>query len=112
MESTIRTKGAGDSPEGRYANYFEIGHNAFEFILDFGQAYCEEPETRTLIHSRIVISPVYVRMFLEVLQQSVRQHGQRFGPILEEPAERAKDAAKGREPDTARVLKIIPGKII
>lgn len=25
--------------EGRYANYFKVGHNAFEFVLDFGQFY-------------------------------------------------------------------------
>jgi len=23
--------------EGRYANYFQVGHNAVEFVLDFGQ---------------------------------------------------------------------------
>ena len=28
--------------EGRYANYFKVGYNAFEFVLDFGQYY---PET-------------------------------------------------------------------
>jgi hypothetical protein len=28
-----------EPPEGRYANYFQIGHNAFEFIIDFGQGY-------------------------------------------------------------------------
>ena len=25
--------------EGRYANYFKVGYNAFEFLLDFGQSY-------------------------------------------------------------------------
>ena len=23
--------------EGKYANYFEVGHNQFEFYVDFGQ---------------------------------------------------------------------------
>ena len=28
--------------EGRYANYFKVGHNAFEFLLDFGQLARED----------------------------------------------------------------------
>lgn len=28
--------------EGRYANTFKVGHNAFEFLVDFGQV---DPET-------------------------------------------------------------------
>lgn len=30
--------------EGRYPNYFKIGHNNFEFVLDIDQFY---PETNT-----------------------------------------------------------------
>ena len=33
-----------EEPIARYANYFEIGHNAAEFILDFGQAYSTAKE--------------------------------------------------------------------
>jgi hypothetical protein len=32
--------------EGRYANYFKVGHNAFEFLLDFGQLYAESREAQ------------------------------------------------------------------
>ena len=27
--------------EGRYSNYFKVGHNAFEFVIDFSQFYTE-----------------------------------------------------------------------
>jgi hypothetical protein len=30
--------------EGRYVNYFEIGHNEIEFVPDFGQLYSEAKE--------------------------------------------------------------------
>src|SRR5690349_1006835 len=32
--------------DGRYSNYLTIGHNAFEFLFDFGQFYIgsEEPD--------------------------------------------------------------------
>ena len=35
--------------EGRYANLFHVGHNAFEFLLEFGQ------QDRG-IHTRIYVS--------------------------------------------------------
>ena len=28
-----------DKLEGRYANYFKVGHNEFEFVMEFGQFY-------------------------------------------------------------------------
>jgi hypothetical protein len=30
--------------KGRYANALQVGHNAFEFVLDFGQDYQEDQE--------------------------------------------------------------------
>ena len=37
--------------EGKYANYFKVGHNAFEFVLDFGQYYPANGEAQ--FHTRI-----------------------------------------------------------
>ncbi|QTA90167.1 DUF3467 domain-containing protein [Desulfonema magnum] len=67
--------------EGRYANYFKVGHNASEFLFDFGQFYSENGEGD--IYIRIVTSPVYAKSFLEVLRQSVEQYERSFGRILE-----------------------------
>ncbi len=60
------------SLEGKYANYFKIGHNSFEFVMDFGQAYDEDQEPQ--LHTRIIASPVYAKAFLETLQDSVEQY--------------------------------------
>ena len=68
--------------EGRYANYFEIGYNAFEFIFDFGQRYSEGGNAKT--HMRIVTSPVYAKAFLETLRDSVSKYEQLFGAIEKE----------------------------
>jgi hypothetical protein len=65
--------------EGRYANYFQVGHNAFEFLLDFGQAYSEGKQER--FHTRIVTSPPYAKELLKVLAGSIRQYEQTFGLI-------------------------------
>lgn len=65
--------------EGRYANYFEVGHNAFEFILDFGQLYSDGEEPQ--LHARIVTSPAYVKAFLETLRTSIDQFECTYGMI-------------------------------
>lgn len=68
--------------EGRYANYFKIGHNAFEFLIDFGQLYNGELETPP--PTRIITSPFYARELLEMLREAVEQHEQKFGALQKE----------------------------
>lgn len=65
--------------EGRYANYFKVGYNAFEFLLDFGQFYSESKEAQ--LHTRIVTSPTYVKTLLELLRESVDRYERSFGAI-------------------------------
>lgn len=65
--------------EGRYANYFEVGHNAFEFVFDFGQFYAED-QTKQL-HTRIITGPVYAKALLETLRGSIDRYEQTFGTI-------------------------------
>ena len=42
-----------------YANQFEIGFNAFEFLFDFGQVYDEDA---TEAHWRVVTAPAYAKV--------------------------------------------------
>ena len=65
--------------KGRYANYFQVGHNAFEFVLDFGQFYQDSPEAQW--HTRIVTGPVYALAFFETLHASIDQYKQIYGAI-------------------------------
>lgn len=58
--------------EGKYVNYFKVGHNAFEFVLDFGQSYLENEDPQ--IHTRIVTSPAYAKAFLDTLRESLAQY--------------------------------------
>ena len=66
-------------PNGRYANYFTVGHNAFEFLLDFGQIYA--PDGSVPLHTRIITAPVYAKTLLGLLQESIDQYEQLFGTI-------------------------------
>jgi hypothetical protein len=65
--------------EGRYANYVQVGHNAFEFVLDFGQFYQDSQEAR--FHTRIVTGPVYALAFLATLRASIDQYEYAHGTI-------------------------------
>jgi hypothetical protein len=65
--------------EGRYANYFKVGHNAFEFVLDAGQFYPESQEAQ--LCTRIITSPVYAKALLETLRESIDRYEKAFGAI-------------------------------
>ena len=69
-------------PRGQYANYFKIGHNAFEFIFDFGQLYNGGMEAH--VHTRIVTSPFYAKELLAMLREAVEQYEQSFGALPKE----------------------------
>jgi hypothetical protein len=53
--------------EGRYANFFQIGHNLFEFLIEFGQQDGG-------IHTRIYVSPQYARVLSDLLLQTLQQY--------------------------------------
>jgi len=62
--------------KGAYANYFEVGHTAFEFVIDFGQAYANKTAS---CHTRIVTSPMYARALLQTLSEALDEYQRRFG---------------------------------
>ncbi len=66
MEQKSRTTQEACRPEGRYANYFEVGYNAFEFLLDFGQCFPESDNCGP--HTRIITTPSYAKALLETLR--------------------------------------------
>ncbi len=74
--------------EGRYANNFQVGYNAFEFVLDLGQSYSENTEVG--FHTRIVTGPAYAKMLSETLRGSLDQYEHTFGviPKVSESAEK------------------------
>ncbi len=69
----------GSELEGRYANAFQIGHNAFEFVLDFGQAFPESGAGR--FHTRIITAPAYAKVLFETLKDALERYEQSYGVI-------------------------------
>jgi hypothetical protein len=79
MERDQRPSRAPRPLEGRYANYFDVGYNAFEFILNFGQF---QPEIGTTSqHTRIVTGPVYAKLLASMLADAVAACEREHGPI-------------------------------
>jgi hypothetical protein len=73
-------------PLAAYANYFEVGHNAFEFLIDFGQY---QPEADAVImHSRMATGPVHAKLLAGLLSDAVARFEAEHGPIADvaEPA--------------------------
>jgi hypothetical protein len=65
--------------EARYANYFQVGHNAAEFIFDFGQ-YDPESDSAHL-HCRIVTGPLYAKLLEELIGDAIRRFEAEHGVI-------------------------------
>jgi hypothetical protein len=82
MGSESRGGQTSNPPEGRYANFFKIGHNAFELIIDCGQYYGDDQEPQ--LHTRIITSPAYAKALCKTLQNSLEAYERTYGPTDEE----------------------------
>jgi hypothetical protein len=76
-------KPAGDpTPPAVYSNYFQVGHNAVEFLFDFGQHYADAAPR---MHTRVVMSPIYARALSETIDESLERYEAVYGPIPDTP---------------------------
>ncbi|MBN8809816.1 MULTISPECIES: DUF3467 domain-containing protein [Sphingomonas] len=68
-----------------YVNYFELGQNPFEFLIDLGQYYPSGNEGvgAIAIHTRLVLTPPYAKMLSELLARSVHEHERENGPVAQ-----------------------------
>lgn len=67
-------------PRELYSNYFRIGFNAAEFLLDFGRRF-EDTEARLL--ERVIVGPAHAKELSRLLESSVQKYEAKFGPIAE-----------------------------
>jgi hypothetical protein len=69
------------APLGRYANYFEVSHNAYEFLIDFGQY---QPETADVVlHTRIAFGPTHAKLLAGMLAGAIGRHEAEHGVIAD-----------------------------
>jgi hypothetical protein len=68
--------GSRQPPENAgYANFFRIGYNAFEFLLQFGQAAGR-------VHTSIYVSPQHAMMLQELLRKALEKYQAAYGVPL------------------------------
>jgi len=68
--------------EGRYANYAEIGHSAYEFVFDFGQGWLDAEPAR--IYIRVITSPETAQRILRALEDALTEYRRLFGDVHHE----------------------------
>ena len=77
MAQDCKSDQSAGPPEGRYANYFKIGYNAFELIIDCGQCYAGDSTPQ--LHTRIITSPAYGKALLKTLSESLKEYEKNYG---------------------------------
>jgi hypothetical protein len=72
--------------EGRYANYFKLGFDRDQFVLDFGQSFSED--VNPCYYVRIVTNPAYAEVLRQMLSKSLQEYEKEFGriPSISDPA--------------------------
>lgn len=79
-----------DRIEAKYSDFIIISKNNLGFIFNFGQRMPSEDEVQ--IVSRIALSPVHVKLFLNLLSKNVSEFENQFGQIkLPDPEEKKTD---------------------
>jgi hypothetical protein len=77
----LRTSPRPRAPLASYTNYFEVGHNAYEFLIDFGQY---RPEVKDVaLHTRIALGPSHAKLLARTLVMAVDGHEAEHGVIPE-----------------------------
>jgi hypothetical protein len=66
-------------PVASYANYFQVGHNAFEVVVEFGQHY--EDDGPPQVHTRIVTAPICAKTLLDLLRTAIAEYERSFGDL-------------------------------
>ena len=83
------------SIEGKYANYFKVGYNAFEFVIDFGQNYSENDQAE--LNTRVILTPAFVRLLNEYLGDCIQKYEKKFGRIQNSNLSEKKGIKKNSE---------------
>lgn len=66
-------------PEWHYANCIRVGHNAFKFMLDFGQM--SENSSAPKYGIRIVGDPPFAKSLWRMLGEAIGEYEQTFAAI-------------------------------
>jgi hypothetical protein len=65
--------------EGIYSNLAIISHSNAEFVIDFTRILPGVPKAK--VFSRIIMSPLHTKLFLNALAENLRKYENQFGEV-------------------------------
>lgn len=84
QQQTIRITLDDQTAQGEYVNFANIIHSQAEFVIDLGRVVPGRPDVK--IYSRVILTPLHAKQFLEALAQNVTIFEQKFGEIRSDSA--------------------------
>lgn len=81
MADGLTPAGDGRTLIAGYANYFEVGHNPYEFLIDFGQV--DPQRGSATVNSRLALGPTHAKLLMRMLKRAVEQFERDFGAIAD-----------------------------
>ncbi len=68
-----------ETAQGSYVNFANIIHSPGEFVVDLGRVVPGRPDVK--ISTRLILSPLHAKQFLQALGHNVGLYEQKFGEI-------------------------------
>ena len=79
QQQTIRITIDDNVAQGEYVNFANIIHSPSEFVIDLGRVVPGRPDVK--IYSRVILTPLHAKQFLEALAHNIGLFEQKFGEI-------------------------------
>jgi hypothetical protein len=68
-----------ETAQGSYVNFANIIHSPGEFVVDLGRVVPGRADVK--ISTRVILSPIHAKQFLQALTHNVGLYEQKFGEI-------------------------------
>ena len=65
--------------QGEYVNFANIIHSPSEFVIDLGRVVPGRSDVK--IYSRVILTPLHAKQFLEALAHNISLFEQKYGEI-------------------------------
>jgi Protein of unknown function (DUF3467) len=78
-QQTIRITLDDQVAQGEYVNFANIIHSPSEFVIDLGRVVPGRNDVK--IYSRVILTPLHAKQFLEALTHNISLFEQKYGEI-------------------------------
>ena len=79
QQPTIRIVLDENVAQGEYVNFANIIHSPSEFVVDLGRVVPGRSDVK--IYSRVIMTPLHAKQFIEALSHNIALFEQKFGEI-------------------------------